>query len=76
MERVPYPIEKPTANETTHATKPAPYPIMVDSSTTVFSACAANGAIAVAKAATAAVFLSTLNCGSGDALLMESAMAD
>lgn len=48
-------MENPTARETTQATRPAPYPITVASSTS--AAFAANGAIAVAKAATAAVFL-------------------
>ncbi len=55
LTKVPYPIENPTARETTHATSPAPYPITVASSTS--AALAANGAIAVAKAATAAAFL-------------------
>ena len=48
-------MENPTASETTHATRPAPYPITVASSTS--AALAANGAMAVANAATAAVFL-------------------
>jgi len=43
----------PTASETTHATRPAPYPMITPSST---AALAAKGAIAVAKAATAATF--------------------
>jgi hypothetical protein len=48
-------MENPTARETTHATSPAPYPITVASSTS--AAWAAKGAMAVAKAATAAAFL-------------------
>ena len=55
LTKVPYPMENPTARATTQATRPDPYPITVASSTS--AACAANGAIAVAKAATAAVFL-------------------
>lgn len=55
LTRVPYPMENPTARETTQATSPAPYPITVASSTS--AALAANGAMAVAKAATAAAFL-------------------
>ena len=47
-------MENPTASETTQATSPAPYPIMVPSSTVV--AWAARGAMAVAKAAIAAAF--------------------
>lgn len=47
-------MANPTASETTHATNPAPYPIIVPSSTV--AALAAKGAIAVAKAATAAAF--------------------
>ena len=46
-------MENPTARETTQATRPAPYPITVASSTS--AAWAAKGAMAVAKAATAAV---------------------
>jgi len=44
----------PTARDTTQATSPAPYPIIVPSSISV--ACAAKGAMAVANAATAAAF--------------------
>jgi hypothetical protein len=33
LTRVPYPMENPTARETTQATSPAPYPITVASST-------------------------------------------
>merc|ERR1719330_986013 len=46
-------MENPTARETTQATRPAPYPITVASSTS--AAWAAKGAMAVAKAATAAL---------------------
>ena len=35
LTRVPYPMENPTARETTQATSPAPYPIIVASSTSV-----------------------------------------
>ena len=66
-------MENPTARETTHATSPAPYPMTVASSTSV--AWAAKGAMAVAKAATAAAFFSSLTTNSLfiGALLMESA---
>ncbi len=52
LTRVPYPMANPTARETTQATSPAPYPITTPSS--ISAACAAKGAMAVAKAATAA----------------------
>jgi len=55
LTRVPYPMANPTASETTHATSPAPYPIMTPSSISV--AWAAKGAMAVANAAIAAAFL-------------------
>ena len=45
-------MEKPTARETTQATRPAPYPMTVPSS--MSAAWAAKGAMAVAKAARAA----------------------
>ena len=77
-------MENPTASETTHATRPAPYPITVASSTS--EACAAIGAIAVAKAAIAAAFGSTfasafgitagaLNAGLVDGFGVENAEA-
>merc|ERR1719273_1308668 len=56
LTRVPYPMANPTASETTQATSPAPYPITTPSSTS--AAWAAKGAMAVAKAATAAAFWS------------------
>ena len=51
-------MENPTARDTTQATSPAPYPITVASSTS--AALAANGAIAVANAATAALLSAAL----------------
>jgi len=49
-------MANPTARETTQATSPAPYPITTPSS--ISAAWAAKGAMAVAKAATAAALLS------------------
>ena len=68
-------MAKPTARETTHATSPAPYPIIVPSSTS--AACAAKGAMAVAKAATAAALLSLVSLmGSGSLLAARGFTAD
>jgi len=65
-------MENPTARETTQATSPAPYPMMVPSSTS--AALAARGAKAVTMAAMAALLgAKSLEASSRGAWLMERA---
>ena len=65
----------PTARETTQATSPIPSPITVLSSSVSVVACAARGAIAVAKATRAAALGCMTLAGSWDILLMAMVVA-